>query len=263
MKDEKDKLEPAVKANRELVDAYAEIFARKVNEDKWWDRIFAFFIGVISSIAGMIIYNIWTSKRKARLPVAASPSASDQRLIFYDDFSIFEGWQDYKKGSLDHSVEKKRENKHSLKKIGNNDPHGGYKIFQNPVSRGFIFSGWIYRQSEVGGGKGDRLAIEDSNFNGYGFFVSHINDYVEIELRESGKPSAIKRTDSFTSPKDKWYYFKFTIHSDGKIDLNILGGSDNETCNLSVDDTRFNLFDRVVVHGGNPYYLSDLKVERI
>lgn len=181
--------------------------------------------------------------------------------LFYDNFEDFIGWENYKKGSIIQSDDLSFSGKYSLKKINASDPNGGYKIIPNPIELGIMFSGYIYRPSNSAGGLGDRIALEDSYFNGYGFLVNHNTNQVFVERRNKGDAEQIGSYKKCTLPKDEWYQFKFYMKKRGVFDLFLYDASGFELSKIvGISDTRYKSFDRIVIHGGHPYYLDALKI---
>lgn len=213
--------------------------------------VFGLLIGVLT---GVFTWLIWTYiKRKSTL--------------FYDNFKSFKGWQKYKEGevSLSNEIVPKR-GKYCLKKELHHDRvGGGFKNLRKSIGLGIVFSGWIYRPSNSSSTSlGDRLAIEDKNNNGYGFSVDHRLEAIWIERRDKGIHAVISKQESYSPPKDKWYQFIFYIRPEGKFNLEIHDGSGEGSKKVSSDyDISYKKFDRVVVHGGFPYYVDDLKVVKL
>lgn len=266
LENERATLKPIVEADRKTVEAFAILFEERQLKSVWKERIYSFSFGIISSLLAAIIIRLINSKIKSRKPfITAKPGQVKDKptIYFYDNFETFEGWQDYRKGTISHSNDFSFNGNNSLKKHGNNDPNGGYKIFPEPISFNFCFSGWIYRPSGKPGGKADRLAVEDENFNGYGFCVAHGSNFLQIERRENGKPSQTNRGNDFSCPEDQWYQFLYYIKSNGILELQILNSDGQSLISLSAQDNKFVTFDRIVIHGGQPYYVDELKVEAI
>lgn len=191
-------------------------------------------------------------------------SAKDN--VFYDNFEKFIGWENYGKGKVVQSSDFSHTGKYSLKKDEANDPDGGYKTFDREIGSGFVFSGWVYRPSEYKGGAWDRLAIENSHCDGYGFTVAHNRKTIWIERRVKGisnpKSNTISDVVPFKLPMDQWYEFKFFIKKEGKLELKIFNTSGVEVIKIKdVCDNTYNSFDRVVIHGGFSYYVDELKIE--
>ena len=187
--------------------------------------------------------------------------------ILLDNFEKLEGWLTYRDGNVLHSDEFAHSGKFSLKKTGFNDPNGGTKEFKK-TGRGILFSGWVYRPSNGDGGPADRLSIEDNKGNGYGFAVRHEDDcfLIVIESRIEGafekNITAAKIESRFKSLEDIWYQFNFQITKAEKIILNI-DCENQRVGNISADDSRYNQFQQIAVHGGYPYYIDELKVRKI
>jgi hypothetical protein len=195
-----------------------------------------------------------------------SASKLKEKILLYDDFKVYEGWENYLGGFLTLNANLSYRGDFSLEKCANPDPSGGYKKLAKPIKLGLLFSGCIYSPSERGERKtgfADRLAIEDENFNGYGFCVAHGIRKLMIEQRVGGEPSNLAVID-FNPPSEQWYHFKFYMKVRGIFDLEIYDASLNQIANLrDVQDKTYNVFDRVAIHGGFPYYVGYLKVEKI
>jgi len=202
-------------------------------------------------------------------PSSEVKKKKNKKVIFEDKFELWEGWENYKAGIVVHSKDYHHSGNYCLKKDSKGDPYGGFKLFKEKVDFGkyneIIFTGWIYRPSMTSPNLGDRLAIEDTDFNGYGFCINHSNNTICIERRDKAKPiiiSPILRLD--ITPKDKWYHFEFHMKKEGKFTLLIF----DEIGGLLVDlnsfiDNKHSSFSQVAIHGGFPYYVDDIKIEGI
>ena len=188
--------------------------------------------------------------------------AKAQTTVFYDDFSTWQGWNTYALGDVEYSSNQSFVGSYSIRKISNNDPNGGYKQLDAPMGREFSFTGRIWRPSTAGGGAQDRLAIENSNFDGYGFRVTATQ--VAIEKRTAGAGSDISSTVSITGgrPEDEWYRFVFTSNADNTFSVTLYNevGTQIATVTSNVDND-YSLFDRVVVHGGYDFYVDVIQVD--
>jgi len=189
------------------------------------------------------------------------PNETLIETVFMDDFGSFAGWEQYLEGRVSHSKEvRPHTGQFCLKKEHKNDPHGGYKIIGRSIGLGFIFSGWIFRPSGQPGGKGDRVGIENMEFNGYGFSVAHGTNFAAIERRDNGRPSDISKRINFNPPQNSWYQFEFHSSSDGKFALYLNNSQGDRLLGISAVDSKYNQFDRIVIHGGQPYYIDDIKI---
>lgn len=191
-----------------------------------------------------------------------------KKLEFYDDFEEFKGWNKYGNGIVKQSTDFYYSGKFSLKKDINGDPHGGFKkiginLFFEDV-KGFIFTGKIYRPTIATTSLGDRLAIEDDKFNGYGFCINHSRDTIFIERRDRGKFKVISPINNINPLKDRWYGFEFHMRKEGKFILLIKDDIGGQIINVnSFIDNKYSSFNQVAVHGGFPYYIDDIKIETI
>jgi len=189
----------------------------------------------------------------------------ESRIVFRDTFDDFTGWEDFRSGNVSQSRDRAHAGTYSLKKDGANDPNGGFKEIGKRIGLGFVFSGWIFSPSERGGGKADRLAIEDGQFDGYGFAVDRDKKTVYIERRDRGKQTCLGSEVPLDDLlMDQWYQFKFFSEIGGTLSLRLYDLSGEEILNVpSVVHERYSSFDRVVVHGGFPYYVDDLEIQAI
>jgi hypothetical protein len=200
-----------------------------------------------------------------RATAALPDFTGDSRfLVFHDVFDSFDGWQDYLRGKVSQSTDiTPRVGQYTLKKSDNNDPNGGWKEIGRSVGPGFAFSGWIYRPVKQGGGQADRLAIEDSRNNGYGFAVDRARNTAYIERRDIGEPTRLDPEVPLDNPfVNQWYQFKFCAKAGGWFEL-CLYVSDKEIKVSGVLDQQYSSFDRIVVHGGFPYYVDDLRIDAL
>ena len=192
---------------------------------------------------------------------SATP-AEEARIIFRDRFDGFNDWRQYEEGSVSHSNEiPAYSGTFCLKKDGASDPNGGFRELARHADLGLVFSGWIYSPESRAGGRADRLALENSGFDGYGFTVDHGSNRVWIERRESGRPTLIGSTVSLTPPLGEWYKFEFYMRIGGRLQLILCRRSAEVIlATPEVVDTTYTSFDRVVVHGGFPYYVDEIKI---
>jgi len=187
-----------------------------------------------------------------------------KKIIFSDDIEEYSGWKNYKKGMIEQSDDFSFKGKFSLKKDKHGDYHGGFKKLNQQTGLGIIFSGWIYRSTAPSDSFGDRLAIEDDDFCGYGFCVDHDSKRVWIERRDKGIGSPISTKVDLDLSKNTWYHFNFYMNTGGKFDLKIYDYTGKEISSLSSNvDTNYKQFKQVVIHGGFTYYIDELKIETL
>jgi len=202
-------------------------------------------------------------------PIIKPKEKKEKILLFYDDFEKFQGWDNYEEGKISQSKDFSHAGKFSLKKDLKVDFHVVYKKLENKIILSdkyyILFSGWIYRHFIPSPNVGDRLAIEDSNFSGYGFCINHGNNKIWIERRDNGKPTVISTICDCYVAKNKWYYFEFfmkeasfmlRVWKEGEEIKGIIEELD------SFIDMSYSSFDRIAVHGGFPYYVDDIKIEK-
>ncbi len=196
-------------------------------------------------------------------PAANSAGNGTATFDFFDDFETWTGWNNYGSGAVAQNSEQSYTGTYSLKKSANNDPNGGYKLINSQVTLDHILEGWIYRPTPIIGGPLDRIAVEDSSYNGYGFRADHSLSMAAIQRRDAGSPTDIGAAVLWDPPENNWYRFKFIMKSGGIFDVYYY-----DTNNLLLSsvtgraDANYNTFDRVVVHGGHIYYLDDIRIRK-
>lgn len=187
------------------------------------------------------------------------------RLLFSDNIDNGGSWNNYGLGEVYKTSEKSRSGTYSLKKEANTDPHGGYLLIGKKIEPPFIFSGWVYRSDIANGRWADRIALEDENNNGYGFAVSHGNKLTFIEQRNNGKGQVLRdaEAEAITPQLGSWYLFMMHFGLSGKLSLSIYDSTGVCYVNVKGSDNSYNLFDRIVIHGGYPYYIDDITIMSI
>lgn len=187
---------------------------------------------------------------------------------FYDNFEAWEGWQEYGNGVVSQSNEVAYDGSYSLKKDQRNDPNGGYKLIGKTIGRAILIEGYVYRPSPWNGGPSDRVGLEDGNFDGYSITINHNGDFIRLDKRTSGDPTSISDRGSWNPPENGWYFFRMII-GEQEIVMEVYDASDADrynvgtgTASVSVIDTTYSQFDRVVVHGGYEYYVDSLRIRK-
>jgi hypothetical protein len=227
--------------------------------------VIAFFKSLLQSKGPTIIDDLVAEIKRTAIPSETAGeviAAQESQVIFRDRFDSFKDWQQYGNGSVSQSKEiPPYFGTFCLKKAGASDPNGGFRELGKHLDLGLVFSGWIYSPEKRAGGKADRLALENSSFDGYGFAVDRNRNRVWIERRENGRPSPISSMISFTPPVGQWYKFQFYVKTGGRLQLNLYSRSGEELLSTGdVRDEKYTSFDRVVVHGGFPYYVDELRI---
>ncbi|WP_064496815.1 hypothetical protein [Methanocaldococcus jannaschii] len=187
-------------------------------------------------------------------------SVSGLKTIFYDDFENWSGWYNYSSGAVEQSSNYAHSGIYSLRKFLNDDPNGGYKLIGKEIGRDIVMEGWIYRPLPYVSGRWDRIGIEDENFNGYSIRIEHDYNKIAIETRENGIAVNTLVITNWNPPENQWYYFKFYIYSNGTLRLEVYYENGSLGATVSAIDNIYTKFDRVVVHGGQDYYVDDLRI---
>jgi len=213
---------------------------------------------------GPTVDDVVNDIKKTAIATEISQSKGTQ-VLFYDQFDAFTGWRKYDKGSVSQSAEFYHAGGHSLKKHDNNDPNGGFKEIGRSIGLGVAFLGWMYRPIKQGGGQANRLAIEDSHFNGYGFAVDNDKNTVYIERRDGGRRTRIGSESALNSPLlNQWYRFEFRMRTGGEFGLRLYSHSGEKLVEIAlILDSKYSQFDRIAVHGGFPYYVDELRIQAL
>jgi signal peptidase I len=182
--------------------------------------------------------------------------------VLTDDFESFAGYNNYRSGSFVESSAQARSGASSGLKTANNDPNGGWKPLEVPVSGSFRVETWVYRPSGFGGGSIDRAGLEDESFNGYTFNVDHNGNSMQIDRRTSGAATAISPSVSFNPPEDEWFRLELSRRA-SVLTLNAYDGGGVLLATVSTTDETYASFDRFVVHGGWDYYVDDVGVSQL
>ncbi len=200
---------------------------------------------------------------------STAASSGLDTFLFFDDFedNDISDWTNYSSGAVtvaaDPSPPAGVTSSFSIEKITNNDPSGGWKYINTDMSGiglGYIFEGRIYRPDPYSGGAADRLAIEDSSFDGYGFHTNHSN-YVLIERRNNGSATTLGSQDTYNPPENVWYKYSFCLKTGGSFDIFYYDMDDSLLTSVTNrTDANYSSFDRVILHGGNQYYVDDMRI---
>jgi len=184
-------------------------------------------------------------------------------IIFIDECEELIGWKQYLSGKVDLD-NFSLNGQFSLKKTGNGDPNGAYKIIGSKFKIGYKLIALIYSPENRKSAKADRIAIEDENFNGYGFNVTPNNKNCQIELRKNGKSIAGYALKEFNIAKNRWYKVEFTVYKNWYSELKIFDTEEQLLCETKhTFDSEYTSFDRISIHGGVNYNVDSLRIERI
>lgn len=239
-------------------------FVRSLWQSKGSRSVVGFFKSLLRSQDTTIDDLVTEIKRTAIASDTAGQviATQESQVIFYDRFDSLDDWQQYKDGRVSQSQEIiPHSGAFCLKKEGANDPSGGFKKSRRRIALGLVFSGWIYSPKSRAGGKVSRLALENSDFDGYGFAVDHGNNNAWIERRENGVPTPIGSKVSLKLPTDEWYRFELYLGVGRQLRLKLYDHAEKELLDIAdVSDDKLDSFDRVAVHGGSPYYVDELKI---
>lgn len=181
--------------------------------------------------------------------------------VLGDDFETWSGWSAYGSGTVAQSNAAQHRGQYALLKSTNADPNGGYKLLGSSVSRDWRIDTWVMSTAS---GQAASLGIENSSYNGYSLSVTFgtgTNNLV-IQKRTAGVAATLGTAGSYTLNTNTWYHVVFGSNgSANSLTLQILDANSNVAGSATATDTTYTgANDRVVVHGGFPYYVDDLNI---
>jgi hypothetical protein len=221
--------------------------------------IYPLMTSVVATALVAFILQLWSMM----FPGVKLRRRSASGLLFQNSGTSIRGWERIgEKGEVVLAVECPGQSQPCLRKQTAGDPNGGFKLLEKTIERGFIFSGWIYHPAEQPFGPADRLAVEDSTFCGYGFCLTDSckNLWIERRVRKAGKPIKKRYVDLNC---DTWYKFSLYVEQSDQIHLHIYDDLGTEVASITeASEETYREFDRVCIHGGGPYYVRDLRIEK-
>jgi hypothetical protein len=195
-------------------------------------------------------------------PAASSTSDGDDTFEFFDDFEDgdISDWSQYRNGTVTIADDS---GNYVLLKTANNDPHGGYSLFNNGSLSDFEAVFQTKRINETGGNQ-NRYGIEDSSFNGYGPRMADFNSLPSafaIERRAGGGGSNIATKNTSAYQWNSWMTVKFRKYG-STLEFELYNSSGSMVESISVSNSLYNSFDLFVVHGGWEFYTDDIIVRK-
>ncbi|MDY6965391.1 MAG: DUF2341 domain-containing protein [Halobacteriota archaeon] len=194
---------------------------------------------------------------------ATSTSDGDATFDFFDDFEDgnISDWSQYGSGVIQIANDS---GNNVLLKTAQNDPNGGYSLFNNGTLSDFEA---IFRTKRINenGGAQNRYGLEDSSHNGYGPRITDFNSLPStfaIEIRNGGSSGGNLASKSSSAPEwDTWMTIKFRRYGD-TLEFELYNSSGDLNESISVSDSSYSSFDRFVVHGGNEFYTDDIRTRK-
>ena len=179
----------------------------------------------------------------------------------FENGGTLSGWSAYGTGTVTESSSAQHGGQYALLKSTNADPNGGSKLLTASVNRDWRIDTWVMSASS---GQTASLGIENSSNNGYSFsvtFGSGTNNLV-IQKRTAGAATTLGTAGSYTLNTSTWYHVIFASNaSANSLSLKIIDSSGNVAGSANTTDSTYTgANDRVLVHGGQPYYVDDLNV---
>jgi len=193
---------------------------------------------------------------------ASDASDGDATFEFFDDFEDgdISDWSQYGSGTVQIADDGGNS---VLLKTANNDPSGGYSLFNNGSLSDFEAVLRTKRINETGGTQ-NRYGIEDSSFNGYGprmYDFNSLPSIFAIERRTGGLSTdlVIKSTSAYEW--DTWMTVKFR-KSGSILEFELYDSTGSLVESIATSNSLYNSFDRFVVHGGWEFYTDDIRVRK-
>jgi len=193
---------------------------------------------------------------------ASSASDGDATFAFFDDFEDgdISDWSQYGSGIVQIA---NNGGNYVLLKTADNDPSGGYSLFNSGVLSNFEAVFRTKRINENGGAQ-NRYGIEDGSFNGYGPRMADFNSLPSIfaiEGRTGGVGSALASKSTSAYQWNTWMTVKFRRYGN-ILEFELYDSSGSLVESISTSDSSYNSFDRFVVHGGWEFYTDDIRVRK-
>jgi len=193
---------------------------------------------------------------------AISASNGDATFDFFDDFEDgnISDWSQYGSGTVQIANDG---GNYVLLKAANNDPNGGYSLFNNGALSSFEAVFRTKRINENGGAQ-NRYGIENSSFSGYGPRMRDFNSLPSafaIERRTGGAGSDLASKNTSAYQWNTWMTVKFRRYGN-TVEFELYNSSGSLVESISTSNSLYNSFDRFVVHGGYQYYTDDIRVRK-
>ncbi len=193
---------------------------------------------------------------------ASDASDGDATFEFFDDFEDgdISDWSQYGSGTVQIANDG---GNYVLLKTANNDPNGGYSLFNNGSLSNFEVVLRTKRINESGGSQ-NRYGIEDSSFNGYGprmYDFNSLPSNFAIERRTGGTGTNLVVKSTSAYQWNTWMTVKFRKSGD-ILEFELYDSTGSLVESISTSNSLYNSFDRFVVHGGWEFYTDDVRVRK-
>jgi len=193
---------------------------------------------------------------------AGDTGDGDATFELFDDFEDggISDWTQYRNGTV--TIADDGGNS-VLLKTANNDPQGGFSLFNNGSLSDFEAVFRTKRINESGGSQ-NRYGIEDGSFNGYGPRMADFNSLPSafaIERRAGGSGSSIANKNTSAYQWNTWMTVKFRKYG-STLEFELYNSSGSLVESISASNSSYNSFDRFVVHGGWEFYTDDIRVAK-
>lgn len=164
------------------------------------------------------------------------------------------GWYDYA------SVVTLSDGEPAIYKHTQPDPRGGALVFPVTLDRfkyNIVIEADVMKTS-TSKYNGLRFGLEDSNWDGYSFYADLGGGYLGYDLRDNGVATIYKVDKGFSYSANKWVHAKMILFSSGEIYTELI--IDENKYTYRTTDATYNLFDRIVIRGGYPFYYRNMRV---
>ncbi len=195
-------------------------------------------------------------------------SNATSTFVFYDDFedNDISDWTTYASGLLSVYSGGVDGSTYSVEKHTNTDPNGGYIAYTPSLSDfEFIFN---TNKHAVGSGAQTRLGIEDSSYNGYSIQLTDPAGGAGnlcIETRTAGTGSNCNiATQAVSTSMNTWYEMRFRRYGTNNLEVDFMDADGLVLLQSTsgTDSTYTSGFDRVIIHGGEPFLIDDVRLRK-
>jgi len=192
----------------------------------------------------------------------STTSDGDATFEFFDDFEDgdISDWSNYGSGVVQIADDS---GNYVLLKTANNDPNGGYSLFNNGALSDYEAVFRTKRINETGGTQ-NRYGIEDGSFNGYGprmYDFNSLPSNFAIERRTEGSSTNLVSKSTSAYEWDTWMTVQFRKYGTN-LEFELYDSSGSLVESITTSDSSYNSFDRFVVHGGWEFYTDDIIVRQ-
>ncbi len=198
-------------------------------------------------------------------PSAKSESNGYRTFVFFDNFSVWKGWNQLWSGIVEPYT---FNGQPVLKKDLYDDPNGGWKGLGTTLSNFKLLVKEYRPSTPTNGGPYDRYGLTDDNNNGYFITREARKEYwwspqtFGIEKRTGQSATSLVQT-YLTQPANTWYITELTKYgSTLTASIAYADSPSSKLTKVTTTDSSYNKFTRFEVRGGHPYYIRWIAVAK-